>query len=554
MPFFIRFVFLLLIGGFVASCSQSSDEASEASQIKFQTGASEFVFNNGAEPETLDPHRMSAHDAAQLSMQLFEGLLSRQADYVKLRPGLAKDWEVSEDGKTYSFTLRDNLKWSNGEPLTMDQVYRSFVRALDPEVAAPYVAWYTDFIEGAEFVFKNYGTISAAERAKRLGIKVDGNQIRFQLVKPVAYFKYLISQPAFFVIHPSMLSPTSPAWTDPKSFVSNSAYKLKDWKVNDRIEFEKNPYYYEADQVTFERLVALPINDKNATWNLYETGQLDWTGDNTIPPHRVGQLKSRADFFHKPILGTYTYIFNVEKEPFDDPRVRKAFALTINRDHIVNRLLRAGYVETHRLVPPVIEGFESQFADLAPYEERVVEAQKLLAEAGFPGGKGLPAITLKYNTDESHHKIAQAVQQMWNEQLGAAVKLENMEWKVFLKEQNRGNFQVSRFAWIGDYPDPTTFLELFQSQNVNNKSRWKNKDYDRLVEEAVSIQDDQERYRRLEKAEKMLEAAMPVAGIYHYAYYSLMNPQVRDYKPNVHGHHLFRYLSKNKVDSSAGLN
>lgn len=538
------------------ACQSSERRSSEATSLpaQFRTPANSFVFINGAEPETLDPHRVTAHDAAKLSMQLFEGLLSRGRNYLEVRPGLAESWSVSEDGREYRFQLRSNAKWSNGEPIEAEQVYRSFLRAMNPEVSNYYVAWYTDFIVGAREFYEAYGSPQHEALRSRLGIELNGNELLIRLVKPVAYFEYLISKSPFAIIHPNLFDPQSRAWTQPKDLISNGAYRLREWRVNDRVVLEKNENYYEADQVSLERIVALPINDFNASWNLYHTGEVDWMGHNTIAPQRVPQLEGRADFFNLPMLATYSYIFNLKKEPFQDQRVREAFALVIQQEHITERLIRAGHMASHLWVPPVIEGYSTKVPPLAPHAERVERAQSLLAEAGFPGGRGLPPITLKYNTNESHARIAQAVQQMWREHLGVSVRLENMEWKVYLSEQNQGNFQVSRFAWIGDYPDPSTFLELFQSQNENNRTGWSHPEYDRLVSEAASTLDSQKRHELQAQAEKIMLSEWPMVGIYHYAYYSLMNPEIEGFEPNIHGHYLFRFFSKNRVDSSARLN
>lgn len=541
----LGFLFVLSL---VVSC-RSGDRATQETRLA-KTSPNEFVFNNGAEPESLDPHRIMAHDAAQHAINMFEGLLSRENDYFTIIPGLASDWAVSEDGLTYTFKLRQGVKWSNGDDLKIQHVRDSFFRAMNPEVANPYVYWYTDYIVGAKsYVEKISGAKSQGEKSaleNGVGIRITGpDSLEIKLIKPVPYFKYFLSQPPFFVVHPSMFDPDAPAWKDPKSFVVNGAYKLEEWKVNQRIVMVRNPNYYDAQTTTIERIVAYPIADQSVTYNMYMSGELDWTGENTISPTLVASLKSRKDFHIMPILGTYMFVFNVTRKPFTDVRVRKALALAVEPDHITDKILRGGFVPTNKLVPPTIPAYKSKIPPLNPnIEERLAEAKKLLEEAGYKDGKGFPLVTIRYNTNESHHKIAQAIQQMWRTRLGIDVKLENMEWKVYLKEQQEGNFDISRFAWLGDYPDPTTFLEIFMTGNDNNRSRWSNKEFDSLVINASTLKDEAKRLEMMADAEKMVYEDYPFFGIYHYTYYSLMRDSIENWEPNMFGHYLIKYLRK----------
>jgi len=535
------FVFGLLVLTTVA-CSRSGNEGGLA---KSKSAATEFIFNNGAEPETLDPHKLSSHDAALLDIQMFEGLLSREANYTTLKPGIAESWSISPDGKTYKFVLRSNLKWSDGSPLTVKDVRGSFIRAINPALTNPYAYWHTDYIVGAADLEKHYDSVNRKKYEDAYGVKITGeNSIEIQLIKPVAFFKFFLSQPPFFVVHPSMYDPDSKAWTDASKFIGNGAYKLKEWSVNEKIVMVKNEHYRDADQVKLETLVSLPINDQSTTMNMYKTGEIDWTGDNLIASNLVPGLKSREDFYRVPSLGTYMYLFNTEKAPFKDARVRKALGLAINREDITDRVLRSGVLPTSRIVPPIIKGYNSLIPDEKPLSERIAEAKALLKEAGFDEKNPFPSFTIRYNTQEGHHKVAQAIQQAWNVNLGLDVKLENMEWKVFLKEQQAGNYEVSRQGWIGDYPDPATFLEIFLSTSENNHSKFKNADYDRLIEQAMSTIDDAKRFEIYAKAEKILADESPAFGIYNYVWFGLMRPEIKGFEPNMFGHYLFQYFSK----------
>jgi len=527
-------------------CTRSSKGGLGRVAQKSSFPLKEFVFNNGAEPETLDPHRITAANDGLLGINLFESLLSREADYVTLKPGLAESWKISKDGKVYTFVIRPHLKWSNGENMTIEQIRNSLIRALDPNVANQYVYWYTDYIKGAAALHKCFHSKNRAALEKKLGIQIiDGNKIQITLIKPASYFKYFLSQPPFAVIHPSMYSPDSPAWTQADKFISSGAFKLADWKVNERVVLERNPNLFDADKVFFDKVIAYPINEESTTLNMYNSGQLDWTGaSNSISATLVPSLESRKDFYHIPILGTYMYEFNTLRKPFKDVRVRQALAMAVDRKNITDRVLRSGCIPTDRIIPPVVPHYKSVIPPESPLKERVKKANQLLDEAGYKDRSKFPSVTIMYNTTEGHHKVAQAIQQMWKDELGINVQLENMEWKVFLKEQQAKEFDISRKGWIGDYPDPTTFLEIFMSKSENNDSGWKNKAFDDLVNKGVVIQDDQKRYAVLAKAEKILYDEVPAFGIYHYTAYGLIKPNVVGFVPNVHTQYLFRYLSK----------
>lgn len=543
-PSFLGFAVLL------SSCSEpgGADKVAEVdySRVGSKTAANEFVFNNGAEPETLDPHRMQAHDAAFLANQLHEGLLSRAPDYVTLKPGLAESWEISEDGKTYTFKFREGLKWSNGDPITMEQIRDSIFRSMEPDTANPYGYWLTEYIEGAQEYYDGFSTPKKEELKKKVGVKTSGRTLTITIKKPVSYFKYFLSQPPYMIVHPSMRGTDADAWKRPGKFISSSAYKLSRWEVNQVIEMEKNPNYWDADSVSIEKVKIFPIEQGLTPLNMYRQGELDWTGDNMISSSAVATLKKRNDFYLDRILGTYMYSFNVKRKPFGDVRVRKALALAVDNRHITDRVIRTGILPTNALVPPVLPGYDTPKFGSEDFSERVEQAKKLLAEAGYPDGKGFPEVTVRYNTSEGHHKVAQAVQQMWKKYLGIDVGIENMEWKVFLKEQQSHNFDISRKGWIGDYPDPATFLEIYTTGNDNNETQWSNKEYDALVKKAVTIIDDEERYKVYKQAEEIWMNEQPGFSIYNYVYYGLMNPEIEGFQPNLTGHYYIRDLEKNR--------
>jgi len=306
----------------------------------------------------------------------------------------------------------------------------------------------------------------------------------------------------------------------------------------------KNPYYYDADKVSIAKIVAYPIEEESTTFSMYRANQLDWTGENTVPSSMVPVLRKRPDYQFTNTFGTYLYQFNVKKKPLDDVRVRKALSLLIERKHLTDKVLRDGKIPSHLLVPPGVKGYKTIVAPLPSMKARVDQAKKLLAEAGYPDGKGFPEVTILYNTSEGHKKIAQAVQQMWKKQLGVNVKIRNQEWKIFLKEQRAKNYEIARMGWIGDYPDPKTFLEIFHSKSQNNHTNWSSEEFDGLLDQAMKEQDKGKRFEILAKAEKILLDEAPILPMYHYVYYSLMNPKIEGFQPNLFGIYSFRYLKK----------
>jgi len=516
-----------------------------AGLVSAATPPDEFIFNSQSEPETLDPQRVTASNDQQLVFNLFEGLITRAQDYVTLKPAIASKWDISKDKKTYTFHIRPNLKWSNGDPMTMEQIRDSFIRAISPTTTNQYIQWYADNVDGVKDFIKNFNTPDKKKFEEKVGIKLSGkDKIEFHLNKPSISFLQYFSQPAFFVVHPSMIDPNSTAWHTPAKFVVNGPFKIVEWTVNKRVVLERNPYYRDVSDVRIKRVVGLLVNDEHTTLNLYRAGQIDWTAENTISSTLVPSLQARTDFHLIPSFGTYLYVFNIKHKPFDDVRVRRALSIAIQRGEITDKVIRAGQVPTNRLVPPGVKGYKPQIDPPAPFEKQVEKAKQLLAEAGFPDGKKFPEVTLMYNTTEGHRRIAEAVQQMWKKYLGINVKLQNMEWKVLLKEQEAKNFDIVRLSWIGDVPDPANMLDSFLSDSGTNYSNWGSAEYDKLVRDSASVTDAKKRFKMLEKAEKILLDEAPIAPIYHYVFYSLMSPRIEGFQPNMFGMYQFKYFSK----------
>ncbi|MDB5038961.1 MAG: hypothetical protein JWQ35_2489 [Bacteriovoracaceae bacterium] len=509
------------------------------------TPPDQFVFNNGVEAETLDPHRLTSVNDSLLALQMFEGLVGMDSTYMKVEPAIASHWEVSKDGLKYTFTIRKGLKWSNGDALTPEQVRNSFIRAMAPEVANPNLENYTHNIEGAAEYVKNYSTPQQKDFEAKLGITLKGkDQIEIKIKKPSALFLNYLADPRCAVVHPSMWKQDSKAWTHPEEFIVNGPYKLKEWVVNKQIVLEKNKNYREASKVKIETIVALPINDQTTTYNLYRTKQIDWTGENTLASTYVSSLRADSEFFLTGAFGTYAYALNVKIKPLDNLKVRKALSLAIHRAEITDKVLKSGVIPTSRLVPPGLDGFKPPIEPPQPFDRQIEQAKTLLAQAGYPDGKGFPTLTLNYNTNEQHHKVAQAIQQMWKKYLNIDVKLDNREWKVFLAEQAQKKYEISRQAWIGEIPDAGDYMEAYLADGPNNHTNWGNAQFDRILRDAHLIRDAKKRNEATAKAEKIILDDAPIIPIYHYVFYSLMSPRIQGFKPNMFGKYQFKYFTK----------
>lgn len=508
-----------------------------------QTKVDEFVFNNNAEPETIDPALASGVPDNSIVIQVFEGLMAREPDWSTLRPGLAASYTVSDDLKTYTFKLRDNLKWSDGSPLTVKDFLYSWKRAMRPQTLAPYAYWLTDTIVGGAA----YSKAQNPATEKALGLKaIDAKTLEVKLVRPIPYFLQLTAESLFYPVHEATVEKHGNKWTRAENMVSSGPYQLKEWTVNQKIVLEKNPHYYGAKEVHLKTATALPINDRQTAVNLFRQGKLDWSGKNGAPNGLVPAFRKDPNFRVAPGFATYYYMFNVTKGPLKDVRVRQALSLAIDRKTLVDRVTRGGETAVTAIVPPHTADYSSPKTELylKAHSDNLKKAQKLLAEAGFPGGKGFPSLRLLYNTDENHKRVAQALQQMWKKGLRIDVQPYNQEWKVYLKTRRKLDYDIARAAWSGDYPDPSTFLEIFQSESENNDTGWKNKTFDDLFVQSNQMPAGTERDAILAKAEKILLEEAPIAPIYNYVNFGFVRPEVQGFVMNPVDRPFIQYIRK----------
>lgn len=499
--------------------------------------AADLVILNGAEPESLDPAVMTGQADLRAAGAVFEGLTRYNVTNGLPEPGLASKWELSPDGRTYLFHLRPEAAWSTGQPITAEDFAYSWRRILAPETACEYA--------GILFYLKNGEAFSTGllPDPNRVGIRVPGpHQFEVELEQPTAFFLDLCALPTLAVVPRNWIERHGDRWLVSPPVPASGAYQLERWRVNDRIRLRKNPRYWDTRNTHCEVVDLLPCNNPNTALNLYETRAVDVVWDkNLVPVDLLDLLLDRPDFHAYPVLSTYFLRFNVTRKPFHDPRVRQAFAHAIDRQRIVRKITRGGEHVATAITPPIIDGY-------TPPEgltRNPAAARRLLAEAGYPDGRGLPAIQYLFDTTTRlQEQIAVELQEMWQRELGIRVDLRKLEWKTFLVAQRELDYDLCRSSWIGDYSDPNTFLDLFLSNNGNNRTGWKNPRYDRLLREANAELDPARRLARLRDAETILvRDEAPIVPLYIYTGLEYYDPRrVQGIFPNPRSEHPVRAI------------
>ena len=477
-----------------------------------------FRFSNGAEPEYIDPGLMTGQLENRVAELIFEGLTTNDPKLYQPRPGVAERWELSPDLLTYTFYLRRNAQWSDGHPVTAHDFVYSWTRVLDPKTAARYASQLYPILNAEEF---NQGRI---KDPLQLGVRaLDDYALEVRLQQPTPYFLFLTSFMTLFPVPRWVVEEQGVRCTEPDHIVGNGAFVLAEHRTHDRMEFVRNPHYWNARSVHLDRVIVYAIDDNYTSANLYESGRVDWLPA-TFPAEYVPYMKERfKDFYSYPFLGVYYYLINTTKPPLNNPLVRRALNLAVDRKAITDELLRGGQIPGAHFVPL---GFPNYQSPPGP-EYDPAEAARLLAQAGFPNANGFPDIEILFNTSESHRKIAEAIQQMWAKNLNIRVALHNEEWASYLKSRNDLEYDVARAGWIGDYPDVSTFTELLQGNNGNNNTGWKNPEYDNLLGLARQESDPARRMDLFKRSEAILLNDLPVIPIYTYASNNLINPYVR---------------------------
>ena len=498
-----------------ASDNQTGDETTEATA---STGEKILSVQVGPDPETIDPALNSAVDGGNMLLHSFECLLAVDENG-QLVPGQAESWETSEDGLTWTFHLRDGLKWSDGSDLTANDFVYSWKRVCDPMVAAPYAETVLSMVEGYDKAIE--GDLDALQVAAQ-----DDNTLVVTLNAPCSYFGSLAAFATLSPVQEATVEANGDAWaTSAETYISNGPFYVSEWVPGSYIMMSKNPYYWNADAIKLDGIKWNLIEDSNAAYSAYQTGEVLMIKD--VPTEEIPSLKGNADFYVDPIIGTYYISMNLERDAFKDARVRKALSLAIDRDYVANTLMQGTYSPADNFMGPGwIDMDGKQFKDNANggqsyidvnnYEADLEEAKQLLADAGYPDGEGFPTISYTTNDAGYHKVVAEYVQQAWA-QLGIDLQVDIVEWASFTPMRRNGDFDVARNGWVGDYSDPSNMLDLFLSTNGNNDGKFNNADYDAAIYRSRETLDPTERSKALHDAEDIL---MEETGCIPVAYYN----------------------------------
>lgn len=499
-----------------------------------------LLIGNGTEPKGLDPHLVTGVPESQLLRALMEGLVSpHPTDDLAPAPGVAETWESNADFTVWTFNLRDT-QWSNGDPVRAGDFVYSWQRILSPALGAEYsemlyvIRGADDFHQGLTEDFSQVGVRALDDRT--LEVTLEG---------PTPHFLGMLMHTSFLPVNPQVvdahggMTDRQSGWSTLENYVGNGPFQLKDWVTNQIIEVERNPNYWDAATVQLNGIRFFPIDNVGTEEAMFRDGRLHVTS--TVSPDKIPSFQQEMpdQLRIEPYLGSYFYRINTTRPPFDDVRVRRALALSIDKQLLVDRVTQGGQAPATGFVPSGISGYTP--SDSVQFNAE--EAQRLLAEAGYPGGEGFPTAEVLINTSESHRKIAQALQAMWKETLGIDVGIYNQEWKVYLDSQSQLDYDISRAGWIGDYVHPTSFLDIFTSGNGNNDTGWSNAQYDGLIGSARVASSEAERMQLLRQAETILLDEMPIVPIYWYTLVYLKDPRVQGWEPKLLDNHPFKHVS-----------
>lgn len=522
---------------------------SSTSGEKATTSEQAITFNLGGDIKTLDPALNQAVDAGIVLSNVFEGLYKLDENN-KAIPGVAEKVDISTDGTVYTFHLQKDVKWSNGDTVKASDFEYAWKRVMNPETAAEY-AYQMYYVKNAEEY--NAGTATADQ----VGVKaIDDNTLEVTLAAPCSYFLDLTAFPCYFPVNKTVVEGNKDWANSASTYVSNGAFKITDYKIKDEIVLEKNDTYYAKDSVKLSKLDIKLVAEETSAWASYKSGQFDMVY--FVPKSEVQAAVKDGSAKIFPLLGTYYYSINVsdkakEVDPeaakvLSDVKVRKALNLAIDRESIINNVTKGGQIAAHGFVPEGIKSKDGKdFAEKSYFDPKgnVEEAKKLLAEAGYPDGKGFPTIVLSVNPESGHGVAAQAIQDMWKTNLGINIELQSQEWKVFQATRTEKNYEIARDGWIGDYTDPMTFLDMLEKKSGQNNAGYNNPEYDKLVDAAKVEQDATKRLELLHKAEDMLMEDMPIIPLYYYTQPLGIKDYVKDVRVSPLG---FIYFDKAYIE------
>ncbi len=520
---------------FLLSCSHKDSSSVLSSKDTIN-------IDNGDDAPTIDPAMSQDNISSRVLYDLFEGLTSFDQEN-KTIPGLAEKWEITPDGKTYTFHLRSGLKFSDGSPITADDVVFSFIRLADPKVASPYNSLTSNIVNGQQIID---GKLSP----DKLGVKaLDKETVQISLVHPDSSFLAICSMPETGIVSKANLTKYKDAWTDPKNMVTSGAYKLKEWVLKGHMLLTKNHYYYAAKNVAISNVNFLPIVDQSASYSQYKSGQIDITY--TLPVDQYKTIKSQyAQEEHTvPLEALYYYDFNMTLPKYkNSPQLRQALSMAVDREILVKDVLGQDQVPSYSFVTSSVEN--GKFADIKypwaswPRQKQIAEAQALFKASGYGPNNPLK-ITISYNTYDGHKKVALAVASMWQQVFGTnsiQVTQGNQEWKTFLKARNMANYDIARDGWIADYNSVDNYLNLYQCNNPQDNSKYCNLQYNELMSQAQNASNPDERIRLIHQALEIAQNDYPIIPLYQYTYYRLVSPRVKGY--NIEKNNLDHVMTK----------
>lgn len=496
----------------------------------------------GDDAPTIDPAMTQDTTSARVLYDLFAQLVDFDQNN-KTIPGLAEKWDISPDGRTYTFHLRNGLKFSDGSPITAEDVVYSWQRVADPKVASPYNMLVANVTNG-QAIIDNKAAVSS------LGVKaLDANTVQITLNHPDASFLQICSMPNLAIVSKANVTKFGNSWTDPKNMVTSGAYTIKEWVVKGHMLVIKNPNYYDAKEVTIPNVNFLPLVDTSSSLSQYRTGTVDVTW--AVPTDQYKNLqKEFGDQMHTVTQeGLYYYDLNMTLPKYkSSPQLRQALSMAVDREVIAKDVLGSGQTPVYSYVTPTVEdgkfaGLDYAWAKL-PRDKQIAMAKDLFAKAGY-GPKHPLQITIGYNTNDGHKKVALAIGSMWQSIFGAdsiQVTQGNQEWKTFLKARNTANYDIARDGWIADYNSVDSYTTLYTCTSPQNNSKYCNKDYDKLINQAQATQDPNTRIQLIRQAVEIAQNDYAIIPLYQYTYTHLVNPRVKNYNPDVN--HLDHVQSK----------
>lgn len=536
----------------LAACSsqdKSADKPAPGTEAVegSQAGGLDLAVQVGPDPETIDPALNTAIDGSNVILHAYETLLTFDENS-SIVPGQAETYDLSDDGLTYTFHLREGLKWSDGSDLTAEDFVYSWKRLADPMTAAPYAA---DMLS----VVKGYETAAAGDLDALAVSALDANTFVVELENPCVYFDKIITHASMAPVKKDTVEANGEQWSlSPETYISNGPFKLQEWVPGSHMTFSKNENYWNKDKVTLNTLKFVLMEDANAAYSAYQTGEVQMIKD--IPTDEIQSLQGSPDYHLEPRMSTSYTIFNTLKEPFDNVKVRRALSLAIDRDYIANTLMMKTSLPVSNFVGPGVSDNESgtsfaevttknnggDFFDVNNYEADLLKAKELLKEAGYPDGAGFPVIEYMTNDSGYNKQVAEYLQSAWKE-LGVSMDIKIVEWSTFTPTRRAGDFYICRGGWSYDYDDPSNMLNLFHSKSGNNDGKYSNPEVDKLLEEARTTADRAEHYEKLHTAEKLILEDAAVIPLVNASDFYLQKPELKNVIHSPYGYWFFSYAT-----------